>query len=584
MKSKKIISFFIAVMLAFALNTSVCASDITEYRDVPQTHWAYAAIMEMTDREMFSGTSVPVNGIGTFSPDSTMTRAQFISVLTRYLFPNELSSMSVNQTWYANNYILALKHGLLSSEELDNGDLSKSCSRQEMSMLLIRATYIANGEVATNLLPTAKIADYDSIETKYQPYVLQAFSLGLLSGVDSKGTFNPHENLSRAQAASVIYRLIDPSTRNMSPTDNNISFVWKDGTTYNGEYLNGEANGFGTMTFPNIGTYTGYFVDGKREGLGTFKWDAGDTYIGLWNGDKMHGNGTYKFSDGYTIRGIWANNEIAAEAIYMEPSMLNVEVGTKTRILAKCTPEKITDFISWQSSNTSVVSVDGNNNVGILTAKAVGTATVTAITNSGKTATCVVTVKSPIVQKISLNYGDFNMSVGDNLALKASTEPANAKIEWSSSDTKVASVTPNGYVSAKMAGIAVISAKTENGLIATCYVQVTNELDELWNGTWTAYSSTSYGNKSSTYSSGTCCIDIYNKTVTISFSPFYGQEVDISFMDNYTLNANYTESNYNYELTLCSVNEHKIILELNTIMRREYLSDVVTTNYYVLEH
>lgn len=235
MKFRKIFSAFMAVTLVLVLNTSVYAADIIEYKDVPKTHWAYAAIMEMTHREMFSGTSMPVNGIGMFSPNSTMTRAQFISVLTRYLFPNELSSMPVGQTWYANNYILALKHGLLSSEELDSGNLSKNCNRQEMSMLLIRATYIANGEVATNLLPTARIADYDSIAAKYQSYVLQAFSLGLLSGVDTKGTFNPYGNLSRAQAATVIYRLIDPSTRNVSPTDNNISFVWKNGTTYSGE-------------------------------------------------------------------------------------------------------------------------------------------------------------------------------------------------------------------------------------------------------------------------------------------------------------------------------------------------------------
>ena len=319
MKSKKLSAIFLAAILLFTLNVSVYAANVTAYKDVPKTHWAYDAIMEMTNREMFSGTSTPVNSIGTFSPDSTMTRAQFVSVLTRYLFADELSSMSNAQSWYANNYALALKHGLLSSDELDNGNLTTGCTRQEMAMLLIRATYIANGEVATNLLPTARIADYDSISTKYQPYVLQAFSLGLIAGVDSKGTFNPDGSLNRAQAATVIYRLIDPSTRSVSPKDNNISFTWKDGTTYNGEYLNGEANGFGTMVFPNIGTYTGYFVNGKREGLGTFKWDVGDIYVGLWKNDKMNGNGTYTFSDGYTIRGVWSDNKITSKATNIPP-------------------------------------------------------------------------------------------------------------------------------------------------------------------------------------------------------------------------------------------------------------------------
>lgn len=586
MRWKRALSGFMAAVLAFVLYVPAYAiENIIEYKDVPKTHWAYAAIMEMTNREMFSGTSTPLNGVGTFSPDTTMTRAQFISVLTRYLFPDELSTMPVGQTWYANNYALALKHGLLSSEELDNGNLSKNCNRQEMAMLLVRATYIANDEVATNLLPTARIADYDSISPKYQPYVLQAFSLGLLSGIDSKGTFNPYGNLSRAQASAVIYRLIDPSTRNISPT-NNISFAWKDGITYDGEYLDGEANGFGTMVFPKIGTYTGYFVNGKREGLGTFKWDVGDKYTGLWNSDKMHGNGTYTFADGYAIRGVWANNKIAAEAIYMEPSTLNIEVGTKARIVAKCTPEKITEFISWKSNNTSVVSVDGTNNVGTITAKTVGTATITAMTDSGKITTCSVTVKYPTTQKISLNYGDYDMSVGDRLSLTATMEPTNAsdaKVEWSSSDTSVASVSSTGSVSAKASGTAIISAKAENGLIATCYIRVTDELDELWSGTWTVYKSTSYGNKSSTYSSGTCSIDILDKTVAISFAPFYGQKVAIHPSGDYMLGGNYTDGSYNYELTLCSINEHKIILELNSIMSSKYLQDMITTDYYLLE-
>ena len=48
-----------AVVLACTLNVSVYAVNVTEYKDVPKTHWAYAAIMEMTNREMFSGTSTP---------------------------------------------------------------------------------------------------------------------------------------------------------------------------------------------------------------------------------------------------------------------------------------------------------------------------------------------------------------------------------------------------------------------------------------------------------------------------------------------------------------------------------------------
>jgi uncharacterized protein YjdB len=541
--------------------------------------------MEMTERGMFSGTSTPKNGVGTFSPEVSMTRAEFIAVLTRYLFADELNSMSTTQPWYAKNYTVALKQGLLSSDELDNGDLSKVCTRQEMAMLLIRATYIGNGEVATNLLPTGCIADYDSISKEYQSYVLQAFSIGLLTGIDNKGTFNPNGSLSRSQAATVIYRLIDPSTRTIISSENNITFTWKDGTTYTGKYSDGEANGFGTMVFPNIGTYTGYFVNGKREGLGTFKWDVGDIYKGLWNNDAMCGTGIYTFADGYTVTGTWANNKISTEAIFMDPSSLSLEIGAITNIVAKCTPEKITEFISWKSSNPSVVSVTGSNNLGTVVAKSTGSATITATTDSGKVASCIVTVKNAAVQQIALNYGDYDLNVGKGLSLKATVLPTSASsaVTWTSSDSNIASVSTSGYVTAKSAGTAIISAKAENGIIATCYVNVSDEMAELWSGSWNVYESTSSGVKTSKNRYGTCNIYIDTMTALLSFSPYSGKYIDLVSSSSYLLSGSYESGSYGYELAFCSITEQQIILEIKKISNSTYSTDTVTTNYYVLE-
>ena len=50
------------------------------FTDVPSSHWAYKPIMNMVNKGIIAGTTTPVNGVGTFSPDSPMTRAQFITV------------------------------------------------------------------------------------------------------------------------------------------------------------------------------------------------------------------------------------------------------------------------------------------------------------------------------------------------------------------------------------------------------------------------------------------------------------------------------------------------------------------------
>lgn len=58
-------------------------ADLSSFSDVPSTHWAYKNIMAMTSKGLFSGTTTPVNGVGTFAPDKTMTRAEFVTVVMR---------------------------------------------------------------------------------------------------------------------------------------------------------------------------------------------------------------------------------------------------------------------------------------------------------------------------------------------------------------------------------------------------------------------------------------------------------------------------------------------------------------------
>merc|ERR1719444_177289 len=58
---------------------------------------------------------------------------------------------------------------------------------------------------------------------------------------------------------------------------------WPDGAVYEGEWLNGKANGKGTFTHPGEGVYT--HADGS-------------TYTGQWVNDKQHGKGVEAWPDG----------------------------------------------------------------------------------------------------------------------------------------------------------------------------------------------------------------------------------------------------------------------------------------------
>lgn len=130
-------------------------------------------------------------------------------MLTRWLFGDELDAMSAvpGAPWWKNNYTLALQNGLLKDKELD-GDLDKAMSRQEMAVVLARAAQ-GLGLAPDTLVSESAIPDWYSIGEGYREGVRFSYSMGFIGGVDSKGTFNPNGTLTRAQAATVVYRLLE---------------------------------------------------------------------------------------------------------------------------------------------------------------------------------------------------------------------------------------------------------------------------------------------------------------------------------------------------------------------------------------
>ena len=122
--------------------------------------------------------------------------------------------------------------------------------------------------------------------------------------------------------------------------------------------------------------------------------------------------------------------------------------------------------IDFTFSSQGIVTLEANT----FTAEAEGTVTITATLHdySNIKASINVTVKAPaavLVTGITIN-GEAAMNEGDTQTLVAVVSPDNASnkdVEWSSSDTAVASVAANGMVNALAAGKAVITATAKDG-------------------------------------------------------------------------------------------------------------------------
>lgn len=168
---------------------------------------------------------------------------------------------------------------------------------------------------------------------------------------------------------------------------------------------------------------------------------------------------------------------IAATAIKLSDTAIELEVdGTKT-LTAELTPEGSTDKVTWSSSDEEVAVVD--KATGKITAKAVGEATITATANENVSATCKVTVtaKTIAVESVTLDKTAATVEEGETVQLTATVKPDEATdktVTWSTSDETIATV-KDGLVTAVKEGKATITAKAGTKT-AECTITVTKKV------------------------------------------------------------------------------------------------------------
>ena len=164
--------------------------------------------------------------------------------------------------------------------------------------------------------------------------------------------------------------------------------------------------------------------------------------------------------------------------ISLDVENTTLNIGDTLQLHAMLTPSiDVKDFISWTSSDENVLTVSED---GLVTAVGAGTATITATTVNGLTATCEITVNKEVteipVTGVKLNRSAATIGVDGSVDLEAIITPENAtnkNVTWTSSNEKVATVSKDGTVIGVSEGTAVITVTTEDGsFTAECVVTV----------------------------------------------------------------------------------------------------------------
>ena len=159
--------------------------------------------------------------------------------------------------------------------------------------------------------------------------------------------------------------------------------------------------------------------------------------------------------------------DIKAKSVALDKTSLKIASKNSTnKLVATVTPSQASQKVAWSSSNGKIATVDSKGRV-----KAVsnGKCKIIATTTDGtnRTASCDVTVDVKFVTGISFDFNSYTITnVNQTPVFNPKITPSDAEdkiVRWSSSNTKVATVSSSGVIKAAGNGTCKITATTTDG-------------------------------------------------------------------------------------------------------------------------
>ena len=209
----------LAVVLSVAALASTTSALASTYSDVPENAWYTGYVNKISELKGFAGYED-----NTFRPDNQITQEEFVKTVVALTVGEQPEATGENtepkRSWkncwdsWAQPYLnKAMEMGLITEEDTDFRYNGLPCTRGNMAKIATRAfEYLKEEDIADTSTYAAKLKDYSDIPDKFKSYVLQAYGKGIISGYED-GTFRSDGILTRAEASSVLVRLIDKAER-----------------------------------------------------------------------------------------------------------------------------------------------------------------------------------------------------------------------------------------------------------------------------------------------------------------------------------------------------------------------------------
>lgn len=170
------------------------------FSDMQEDHWAYKAVKALSDDKIMTGYDD-----GTVKPDKSVTRAEFIKLLTVAVGLYEAGAVCDfgdvdDGAWYTEYVASAVKKGITTGYPDNTFRPNEQLTREDAAVMILRAAGIEGKKTELGF------KDRDSISEYAQNAVGVLSEMGIINGFEN-GEFRPKETITRAQTAQIIFKL-----------------------------------------------------------------------------------------------------------------------------------------------------------------------------------------------------------------------------------------------------------------------------------------------------------------------------------------------------------------------------------------
>ncbi|MFX4262142.1 S-layer homology domain-containing protein [Pelotomaculum propionicicum] len=205
-KNKILIAIGLAalVILMFTGQSLAAPPDI-------QNHWAQKQISDWVDKGYISGYPD-----GSFKPDNTITRAEFVTMANRAFGKNATVPVSFpdvsSKDWFAAGVAKAVAAGYISGYDDGTFRPNENIKRQEAAVMI---TKLLNLAVSADDQVLNQFADYADIPQWSKGYIGAVVAAGYMSGYTDQ-TYQPEGHITRAEAVSTLDRALMASVETVT--------------------------------------------------------------------------------------------------------------------------------------------------------------------------------------------------------------------------------------------------------------------------------------------------------------------------------------------------------------------------------